>query len=144
MTDIPDGTDEEDNQVMHKVGEIPTFAYTPKHHWQLGEDLGGMDFAYSAKISGARFVTLNGDLAKLERAIGNFMIDMHTNEHGYTEYQIPVLVKPDAMYGTGQLPKFAEDAFKTTGEHYLISTSEIPLTNYAFNKILDESDCLND
>lgn len=138
--DIPDGKDEYDNQLMHMVGDIPTFDYTPKEHWELGENLGLMDFEYSAKISGARFVTMNGDLAKLERAIGNFMVDMHTNNHGYTEYQIPVLVKPDAMYGTGQLPKFAEDAFKTTGDHYLISTSEIPLTNYAFNAILNESE----
>ncbi len=137
--DVPDGTDEDDNALMYTVGDIPQFDYTPKQHWELGENLGGMDFEYAAKISGSRFVTLNGDLARLERALGNFMIDLHTRQHGYTEYQIPVLVKEEAMYGTGQLPKFATEAFRTTGDHYLISTSEIPLTNYAFETIVDES-----
>ncbi len=138
--DVPDGQNEDDNVVMHTIGDIPSFDFPPKQHWELGENLGVMDFAYSAKISGARFVTLNGALARMERALGNFMIDMHTQQHGYTEYQIPVLVRSKAMYGTGQLPKFAEEAFKTTGDHYLISTSEIPLTNYAFDKILDAAE----
>ena len=138
--DIPTGADEEDNELIRTVGEAPTFDFEPKEHWELGENLEMMDFEYSAKLSGSRFVTLNKELAQMERAIATLMLDTHTTEHGYTEYQTPVLVRADALQGTGQLPKFEEDLFKTTAEHYLIPTSEVTLTNIANDTIFDESD----
>ncbi|MDG1154109.1 MAG: serine--tRNA ligase [Alphaproteobacteria bacterium] len=139
-SDVPSGNDENDNQLVRTVGDIPKFDFTPKEHWELGENLGMMDFEYSAKLSGSRFVSLNRDLAKLERAIASFMLDTHTNEHGYTEYQTPVLVKQQALLGTGQLPKFEEDLFKTNSDHYLIPTSEVTLTNYANDVIFEQAD----
>ena len=137
--DVPEGVDETGNVELRIVGQKPALAFAAKDHVALGEGLGLMDFEGAAKLSGARFVVLKGQLAKLERALGNFMVDLHTNEFGYTEHQVPYLIKDAALYGTGQLPKFAEDLFKTTSEHYLIPTSEVSLTNLAANEILDEA-----
>ena len=137
--DVVDGTDEDDNVELRVVGDIALYDFEPKEHWQLGEELGMMDFDYATKISGTRFVSLNDGLAKLERALGNFMLDMHTTEHGYSEYQTPVLVRENALLGTGQLPKFEDDLFKT-GDHYLIPTSEVTLTNIANDTIFAEKD----
>ena len=137
--DVVDGTDEDDNVELRVVGDITSYDFEPKEHWELGEDLGMMDFDYATKISGTRFVSLNDGLAKLERALGNFMLDMHTNEHGYSEYQTPVLVRENALLGTGQLPKFEDDLFKT-GDHYLIPTAEVTLTNIANDTIFAEKD----
>ena len=136
--DVPDGVDESGNQEIRVVGDKPMIA-NPKQHFELGEALGMMDFEAAAKLSGARFVVLRDKLARLERALGNFMVDLHTSDFGYTEHQVPVLVKAPALFGTNQLPKFEEDMFKTTGDHYLISTSEISLTNLVSGEILDEA-----
>ncbi|MGB1360528.1 MAG: serine--tRNA ligase [Alphaproteobacteria bacterium] len=138
--DIPEGADEEDNELLRTVGDIPSFDFEAKEHWELGENLGMMDFEYSAKLSGSRFVTLNKELAQMERALATLMLDTHTTEHGLTEYQTPVLVKQDALMGTGQLPKFEEDLFKTTADHYLIPTSEVTLTNFANDTIFEQSE----
>lgn len=136
--DVPNGADEESNVQVRVVGAKPSIA-NPKEHFDLGEALGMMDFEAAAKMSGARFVVLRGALARLERALAAFMLDLHTNEYGYTEHQVPYLVKDNALFGTGQLPKFEEDMFKTTTGHYLISTSEISLTNTVSGDILDEA-----
>ncbi len=136
--DVPEGADETGNVELRVVGTKPAIA-APKEHFELGEKLGMMDFETAAKISGARFVILRGQLAKLERALAAFMLDLHTSQFGYTETNPPYLVKAPALYGTGQLPKFEEDLFKTTGEHYLIPTSEVSLTNIVANEILDEA-----
>ena len=141
--DVPDGKDEHDNKEMRKVGTPPKFDFEPKQHFELGEALGLMDFEGASKISGARFVVLKGALARLERAIASFMLDLHTAEAngrlgGYTEHNPPLLVKDQAAFGTGNLPKFAEDLFKTTNEFWLIPTAEVPLTNLVREQILDE------
>ena len=136
--DVPNGADENSNVELRVVGAKPTIT-NPKDHVALGEGLGLMDFEGAAKLSGARFVVLKGALAKMERALAAFMLDIHTNEFGYTEHQVPFLVKDAALYGTGQLPKFSEDLFKTTGEHWLIPTSEVSLTNLVANEILEET-----
>jgi seryl-tRNA synthetase len=136
--DVPDGADEEANQEIRVVGTKPTIA-SAKDHVALGEGLGLMDFEAAAKISGARFVVTRGALARMERALAAFMLDMHTTEFGYTEHQVPYLVKDAALFGTGQLPKFEEDLFRTTGEHWLIPTAEVSLTNLVADAILDES-----
>lgn len=136
--DVPDGADETANKEIRVVGAKPTIA-NAKDHVALGEALGLMDFEAAAKISGARFVVTKGLLSKLERALASLMLDIHTNEFGYTEHQVPYLVKAPALTGTGQLPKFEEDLFKTTGEHYLIPTSEVSLTNLVREEILDEA-----
>ncbi len=136
-SDAPDGADENDNQEMRVWGEKPHLDFMPKEHFDLGEDLGMMDFERAAKMSGARFVTLKGQLARLERALGQFMIDLHTSEHGYTEMLTPALVRDTALFGTGQLPKFEEDLFKTDTGHYLIPTAEVTLTNFHADEILD-------
>ncbi len=138
--DVPEGTDEKGNVEVRRVGEPPKFAHTnkPKQHFEIGEALGLMDFESAAKVSGARFVFLKGALAKLERALGAFMLDIHTNEFGYTEVVPPMLVKDHAAYGTGNLPKFAEDLFKTTTDFYLIPTAEVSLTNLAREQVIDE------
>jgi seryl-tRNA synthetase len=127
--DVPQGKSEDDNQEILKWGELPEFDFEAKDHVDLGENL-GMDFETAAKISGARFVTLQGPLAKLQRALTQFMLDMHTEEHGYTETYVPYLVNADSLHGTGQLPKFADDLFaiKDAGL-YLIPTAEVPVTN---------------
>lgn len=135
--DVPDGADESGNKELRKVGNVPSIA-SPKDHVALGEALGMMDFEMAAKISGARFVVLSGALARLERALANFMLDMHTGEFGYTETAPPFLVKDAALFGTGQLPKFAEDLFKTTTDHWLIPTSEVSLTNQVADAMVSE------
>jgi len=138
--DVPEGADENDNVLLKTHGEKPAFSFNeaPKEHYELGEALGGMDFSTAAGLSGSRFVVLKGQIARLERALGQFMIDLHTGEHGYTEVSPPLLVNSDPLYGTGQLPKFEEDLFKTSSDHYLIPTAEVPLTNLVAGEILGE------
>ncbi|MEP3476979.1 MAG: serine--tRNA ligase [Hyphomicrobiales bacterium] len=136
--DVPVGNDEDENELVRTVGEKPSFDFEPKEHFDIGEALGLMDFETAAKMSGSRFVVLSGALARLERALAQFMLDLQTGEHGYTEVSPPTLVKANALYGTGQLPKFEEDLFKTTGDHYLIPTAEVPLTNIVADSIIDE------
>ncbi|MDF1633899.1 serine--tRNA ligase [Mycoplana sp. MJR14] len=136
LDDVPVGTDENDNVEKHKWGQKPSWNHKPLEHYEIGEALGWMDFEGAARISGARFTILKGQLARLERALGQFMLDTHTGEHGYMEVQPPLLVRDDAMYGTGQLPKFAEDLFKTTDGRWLIPTAEVPLTNLVREEIL--------
>src|SRR5882724_13548013 len=111
LDEVPDGKDEHDNVEHHHFGAKRNYAFTPKQHFELGEDLGFMDFESAAKLSGARFVFLKKGLARLERAIGQFMLDLHTTEHGYTEINPPLLVRNEVMFGTGQLPKFEDDQF---------------------------------
>ena len=137
--DVPDGEDEDANQELRCWGTPRTFDFTPKDHTELGEALGLLDFEAAAKISGARFAFLKGDLARLERALGAFMLDMQTREHGFTETAPPLLVRDAALYGTGQLPKFAQDQFRTTNGYWLIPTAEVPLTNLAREAIHDEA-----
>lgn len=134
--DVPPGLDEAANVEIRTWGTKPTFSFTPKQHFDIGEALGLMDFEGAAKISGSRFVVLKGALARLERALAMFMLDMHTREFGYTEIVPPYLVRDNAMYGSGQLPKFAEDAFKTTNGYWLIPTSEVSLVNLVGDMIL--------
>ena len=122
LDDVPLGKDEKDNKEVRKVGAPPKFDFKPKQHFEIGEALGLMDFATAAKISGARFVVLKGALARLERALGAFMLDLHTGENGYTENIVPLLVKDHAAYGTGNLPKFEDDLFQTRREEVLEST----------------------
>ncbi|PLK70963.1 serine--tRNA ligase [Rhizobium sp. TH135] len=136
--DVPVGKDEHDNVVARVVGEKPTWNHKPLEHYEIGENLGYMDFERAAKLSGARFTVLTSHLARLERALGQFMLDLHTREHGYTEVSSPLMVRDDAMYGTGQLPKFAEDLFKTTDGRWLIPTAEVTLTNLVSGEILDQ------
>jgi seryl-tRNA synthetase len=136
--DVPVGKDEHDNVVKHVVGEKPRWNHAAKEHYEIGEALGMMDFERATKLSGSRFTVLTGQLARLERALGQFMIDMHTTEHGYTEVSSPLMVKGDAMYGTGQLPKFEEDLFKTTDGRYLIPTAEVTLTNLVSGEMLEQ------
>ncbi len=135
--DVPQGADEKDNQQLREWGKKPELAFTPKEHFELGEKLGLMDFEAGAKLSGARFVVLKGALARMERALAGFFLDMNTAE-GYTEIVPPYMVRENAPYGTGNLPKFAEDLFQTTNGFYLIPTAEIPLTNLVADSILDE------
>ncbi len=135
--DVPLGKDEHDNQEIHRFGEPKTIPEA-KEHFDLGEALGMMDFETAAKMSGARFVLLKGPLARLERALAQFMLDLHTNEFGYLECSPPLLVKDAALYGTAQLPKFAEDQFVTNTGHALIPTAEVSLTNIVSGEILDE------
>ncbi|CAN7335742.1 serine--tRNA ligase [Rhizobium leguminosarum] len=136
--DVPVGKDEHDNVVTRTVGEKPRWNHTPKEHFEIGEALGYMDFERAAKLSGSRFTVLTGPLAKLERALGQFMIDLHTSEHGYTEVSSPLMVRDEAVYGTAQLPKFAEDLFRTTDGRWLIPTAEVTLTNLVREEILDQ------
>ncbi|HEX2582342.1 MAG TPA: serine--tRNA ligase [Dongiaceae bacterium] len=138
--DVPDGKDERDNRVEREVGTKPAFSFMPRQHFELGETLGQMDFAAAAILSGARFVVLRGQLARLERALGQFMLDLHTGEFGYTEVAPPLLVRHEALFGTGQLPKFAEDLFQTTQGLWLIPTAEVSLTNLAAERILSEKE----
>lgn len=137
---VPIGAGEEDNVEHHYEGAKKNFSFTPKEHFDVGEALGMMDFEAAAKMSGARFVVLRQHLAKLERALANFMLDLHTTEKGYTEISPPVLVRDEAMYGTGQLPKFAEDAFRTEDGFWLVPTAEVPLTNLFANTIVTEAE----
>ena len=134
---VPDGTSEDDNVLLRQVGDLPKFEFTPRDHVALGVLTNGLDFESAAEISGARFVILSGQIAKLERALASFMLDIHTLEFGYTEYLPPALVNSNTMTGTGQLPKFEDDLFKTTDGRWLIPTAEVPLTNMVANQILD-------
>jgi seryl-tRNA synthetase len=135
------GTSSEDNPVIRVWGEKPQFDFTPKPHWEIGEDLNILDFARGAKITGARFTLYRGLGAMLERAIINLMLDLHTSEHGYTEVLTPFMVNSQSMTGTGQLPKFAEDLFKIENfDYYLIPTAEVPVTNIHRDEILNERD----
>ncbi|OWO92046.1 serine--tRNA ligase [Rhizobium esperanzae] len=136
--DVPVGKDEHDNVVSRIIGEKPRWNHTPKEHFEIGEALGYMDFERAAKLSGSRFTVLTGPLARLERALGQFMIDLHTREHGYTEVSSPLMVRAEALFGTGNLPKFEEDLFKTTDGRYLIPTAEVTLTNLVREEILDQ------
>jgi seryl-tRNA synthetase len=137
--EVPDGPDESANRVLRHHGEPPRFDFAPLSHEAIGERLGMMDFARAGKLSGSRFVVLRGALARLERALGQFMLDLHTTEFGYTEVSPPLLVRDEAAFGVGQLPKFTEDMFRTTDGYWLIPTAEVPLTNLVAGEILDES-----
>ncbi|MBL4732989.1 MAG: serine--tRNA ligase [Rhizobiaceae bacterium] len=139
LDDVPVGVDEDDNVFKHASGQKPQFTFQPKEHYELGENLNQMDFDVAAKISGSRFVVLNNAIARLERALGQFMLDTHTTEHGYSEASVPLLVRDEALYGTGQLPKFAEDLFQTTDGRWLIPTAEVPLTNLVSGEILEKA-----
>jgi len=139
LAEVPDGADEHGNVEHHKYGAKRDYAFTPKQHFELGEALGMMDFETAAKLSGARFVVLKGSLARLERALGQFFLDTHTGDHGYTEVNPPLLVSSDTMFGTAQLPKFAEDQFRTTADLWLIPTAEVSLTNLVREAIVDDA-----
>ncbi len=136
--DVPDGADESGNVELRRFGTPRTFSFQPKEHDTLGTALGLMDFEGAAKLAGSRFVVLKGALARLERALGQFMLDVQTSVHGYTEINPPLMVRDDALFGTGQLPKFGEDLFHTTTDHWLIPTAEVPLTNLVAGEILEE------
>ena len=136
--DLPIGKDDSSNLEIKKEGEVVKNK-TP-HHYEIGEEINALDFETAAELSGSRFVISSGSIARLERALANFMIDVHINEHGYKEINIPYLVKEDSMYGTGQLPKFSDDQYKTDNDLWLIPTAEVPLTNLVRKKILDEED----
>ncbi len=138
--DVPDGADEASNVELRRWGAPPAFDAPAKQHFEIGEALGLMDFKRAARLSGARFVVLSGALARLERALAAFMLDIHTKEFGYTEIAPPLLVREAAAYGTGNLPKFAEDLFRTVDGYWLIPTAEMPLTNLVAGEILDEED----
>ena len=135
--DVPDGPDETANREERVVGDKPTFDFTPKEHFNIGEALGLMDFETAARMSGARFVLLSGALAHMERALANFMLDLHTTEHGLIEVNPPALVNDAAMFGTGQLPKFGDDLFRTEDGLWLIPTAEVPLTNIVAGIVVD-------
>ena len=137
--DVPEGTDETGNVEIRRVGSQRNFSFAPKDHAALGEATGEMDFAAASRISGARFVVLKKHLARLERALAQLMLDLHTSEEGgYTEVNPPFLVRENAVYGVGQLPKFAEDMFRTDNGFWLIPTAEVPLTNLVNDQVLDE------
>lgn len=136
---VPQGSGSEDNKVVRTWGEKPVFSFEPKQHFDLGENLNILDFTRGAKITGARFTVSRGAGAAMERALVSFMLDLHTEKHGYTEVLTPFMVNAESMTGTGQLPKFKEDLFKIEGmEYYLIPTAEVPVTNIYRDEILDE------
>ena len=136
--DVPIGKDDTENPEMRKWGEPTKFAFEPKAHWDIGTDLDILDAERAAKVTGARFTFYKGMGARLERAVINFMMDLHANKHGYTEMLAPYIANKDSMVGTGQLPKFAEDMFKLEGlDYYLVPTAEVPTTNYHRDEILD-------
>ncbi len=145
MEDVPIGKDENDNKELHRWGTIPSFDYTPQEHFNIPSVSKGMDFETAAKISGSRFVILSGAIARVHRALAQFMLDLHINEHDLVEINAPVIVNDEALFGTGQLPKFAEDCYKIHSDNegvenavdqWLIPTSEVPLTNIVAGKIL--------
>ena len=136
---VPVG-DESNNKEIKVEGKKKNFSFDLKEHFDLGENLNVMSFEQAANISGARFVIQKGKLARLERAIANFMLDLHTIEFGYQEMNVPILVKDQALFGTGQLPKFKDDLFKTTNDYWLIPTAEVPLTNMTRETVLDISE----
>ena len=138
--DVPDGPDESANVELRRFGAPPAFPFEARDHVAIGEALGMMDFAAASKLAGARFVVLSGALARLERALAAFMLDLHATEFGYTEVSPPYLVRGDALTGTGQLPKFGGDLFRTTTDHWLIPTAEVPLTNLVAGEILDAAE----
>ncbi len=137
LDDVPVGADESANREVRVHGDPPRFDFRPLHHYELGEALGGMDFELAAKLSGSRFVVLRGELARLHRALAQFMLDLHVREHGYLEVNPPLLVRDHVLFGTGQLPKFGDDQFRTTDDFWLIPTAEVPLTNFAADSILE-------
>jgi seryl-tRNA synthetase len=137
--DVPVGADEKANVELRRTDEPRRTDFPQKQHFEIGEALGLMDFEAAAKLSGARFVVLKGALARLERALATFMLNLHTEEHGYTEIAPPLLVRDEVMFGTAQLPKFADDQFRTTAGYWLIPTAEVSLTNLARESIVDES-----
>ncbi|MEA2258717.1 MAG: seryl-tRNA synthetase, partial [Acidobacteriaceae bacterium] len=137
---VPAGKSEAENVEVMRWGQQPAFDFAPKPHWELGESLGILDLQRAAKISGARFAVYWGLGARLERALASFMLDVHTREHGYLEVLPPFLVNSESLFGTGQLPKFAEDLFKTEGsDHWLIPTAEVPVTNLYRDEVLEET-----
>ncbi len=138
LDDVPVGKDENDNVVTRVVGQKPGWNHQAREHFEIGEALGYMDFDRAAKLSGSRFTVLTSQIARLERALGQFMIDLHTSEHGYTEVSSPLMVRAETLYGTGNLPKFEEDLFKTTDGRYLIPTAEVTLTNLVAGEILEQ------
>lgn len=140
--DVPDGRDEADNREERRWGTPREFGFEPKDHVDLGVALGWVDFEAAAKVTGSRFVTLQGPMARLQRALTQFMLNTHCNEHGYTEVYVPYMVNADSLQGTGQLPKFAEDLFKLSGEmeYYLIPTAEVPVTNLVRDEIIEDAD----
>ncbi|NVM21991.1 MAG: serine--tRNA ligase [Desulfobacterales bacterium] len=138
---VPVGKDSEDNVVLRKVGEAPSFDFEPLPHWEIGQDLGILDFERAAKIAGARFALYMGQGARLERALINFMLDVHTKEHGYLEVLPPFMTNRNSTTATGQLPKFEEDLFKLEGwDYYLVPTAEVPVTNIHQGEILNEDE----
>ena len=141
-TAVPTGRDEEDNEEVCKWGTPANLAFEPKDHADLGEALGQLDFEMAGKITGSRFAVMQGALAKLQRALTQLMLDMHTQSHGYTEVYVPFIVNSDSLYGTGQLPKFAEDSFKLEGDsgYYLIPTAEVPVTNMLRDRIIEDAE----
>ncbi len=145
LDDVPEGEDENANVEVRVWGDKPSFSFSPKQHFEIGEDLGLMDFETAAKMSGARFVVLKGALARMERAIASFMLDIHTGPEngglgGYQEMLPPALVRDKALFGTGQLPKFEEDLFVTRDDYWLIPTAEVPLTNMVRESIVEEDE----
>ncbi len=137
QSDVPIGFSEEENVEIRRIGEVPAFSYEPKPHWEVAQQLGILDFEAAAKVTGSRFVFYKGLGARLERALFNFMMDLHADKHGYQEVLPPQIVNRDSLTGTGQLPKFAEDVFKLEGmDYYLIPTAEVPVTNYHRDDIL--------
>lgn len=140
LDSVPNGTDENDNIEIKKWGELPKFTFTPKEHHDIKAVQGWMDFEAASRLSGARFVVMSGAIARIHRALGQFMLDTHINENGLVEINAPILVHEQTMRGTGQLPKFAEDSYQTTEGKWLIPTSEVSLTNLMNNKIIPESE----
>tara|TARA_B100000963_G_scaffold343375_1_gene345132 strand:+ start:14 stop:1273 length:1260 start_codon:yes stop_codon:yes gene_type:complete len=134
---VPNGKDESENKIYREWGSKPNFSFKPKLHYEIGENIGLINFETATKLSGSRFVILKNQISKLERSISNFMLDKHTEENGYTEYSVPFLVKKESLFGTGQLPKFGEDLFIAGDNHWLIPTAEVPLTNLFRNEILN-------
>jgi seryl-tRNA synthetase len=139
LDEVPEGKDEHGNVEVRRWGQKPGFNWEPKQHFELGEKLGQMDFEVAARMSGARFVVMKNQLARLERAIAQLMLDIQTEKNGYTEHFVPYMVNDAAMYGTGQLPKFGDDLFKTTDGRWLIPTAEVSLTNTVRETVLDEA-----
>lgn len=138
MDDVPDGADEDDNIEIHRWGEPKSFDFQPKEHFEIDSVKPGMDFEIAAKLSGSRFVVLSGGVVRIHRALAQFMLDTHIEENGLTETWTPVLVRPEMMYGTGQLPKFGEDSYETTNGWWLVPTAEVTLTNIVNGLVVDE------
>ena len=140
LADVPDGTDESANVELRRVGSIPEFDWKPREHFEIGEAMGLMDFERAAALAGSRFVVLRGPLARLHQALGRFMIDVHTRENDYEEVWVPSVLLPEILEGTGQLPKFATDLYRTVHGHWLSPTAEVPLTNLVREQILAAGD----